>query len=142
MPGPAPSSSPDRQSRPGRDIPWTDIPSTPRTGKAPAVPKWATLTPLARQWWTWAWKLPVAALWGEHEFPMVARRAQLEATWQETRDEKLLTEMRHLEAALLLTAKARKEARVRITDEAPAPKAKPADELARRRRRVLDAQAG
>lgn len=142
MPGPTPSSSPDRQSRPGRDIPWTDISSAPRTAKAPAVPKWATLTPLAKTWWAWAWKLPVAELWGEHEFPMVARRAQLEATWQETRDEKLLTEMRHLEAALLLTAKARKEARVRITDEAPAAKAKPADELAKRRRRVLDAQAG
>lgn len=106
------------------------------------MPEWATLDPLARKWWAWAWKLPIARLWAEHEIPMVVRRAQLEATWQQTADPKVLGEMRFIEAALLMTAKARKEARVRFAEQedavtAPVPIA---DDLAERRARIARAK--
>lgn len=144
MPGPTPSTSPDRQRRPARDIPWTDVEPTPRPGRPPTPPKWAALTDTARAWWAWAWKLPIARLWGDHEVPMVVRRAQLEADWQTTGNDKVLAEMRHLEGSLLLTAKARKEARVRFVngepaDEAPTPTK---DDLADRRAALAAKRAG
>lgn len=140
MPGPLPRPDGQRQARPGRDLPWTDIENTPRPGKAPAVPKWATLTSSARVWWSWAWRLPVARQWGDSEMPMVVRRAQLEALWQETKDEKLLTEIRHLEAALGMTPKARKELRWRLV-EPEAPAAAAPRSRSRANLRVVDEQA-
>lgn len=143
MATPHPRPEGQRQARPGRDIPWTDIEDAPRPGKAPAVPKWASLSSSARAWWAWAWKLPVARMWGDHELPMVVRRAQLEAVWQETRDEKLLTEIRHLEAALGLTAKARKELRWRLVkpEAAGGSRSGSASGRGRGRLRVVDGQA-
>lgn len=141
MPGPTPSTSPNRQARPSRDIPWTDLDPAPRTERAPGVPKWAVLSPLAKQWWSWAWKLPVARLWGDAEVPQVVRRAQLEAEWQQNAPATILAEMRHLEAALLMTAKARKEARVRFAApaaDAPKTKGRPAKDD---RFRVIDGAA-
>lgn len=76
---------------------------------------------------------------------MVVRRAQLEADWQDNGNDKVLAEMRHLEAALLLTAKARKEARVRIVGEEPEPEqnGEPVtDDLAARRAKLAAKRAG
>lgn len=142
MPGPAPSSSPDRQQRPGRDLPWTDIPAGPREGRAPAAPKWAAFGPAAKQWWAWAWKLTVAKAWGEEEHATAARRAELEDKWK-AGDTKVLAEMRHCETALGMTPKARKELRWRIVDgdtvveQNGEPKV--ADELAARRSKATKA---
>lgn len=124
--------------------PWVDLPKSGRPGRPPAVPKWATLTAVAKQWWAWAWKLPEATQWHDAEVASVVRRAELESSWQETGDAKFLAEMRHLENALGMTAKARRDLRWRIVDGETIVEqnGKPADELARRRRRVLDAQAG
>lgn len=140
MATPHPRPDGQRQARPGRDIPWTDIENTPRTDKAPAVPRWATLSASAKVWWAWAWKLPVARQWGDTEVPMVVRRAQLEALWQETKDEKLLTEIRHLEAALGMTPKARKELRWRLVDPAKAT-ASAGKPRSRAKLQVVDGQA-
>lgn len=69
----------------------------------------------------------------------MVRRAELEDAWGSTKDPKYLAEMRHLEAALGLTAKARKEMRWRIVDgdAVVEQNGKAAtDELAERRLRV------
>lgn len=140
MAAPHPRPDGQRQARPGRDIPWTEIENAPRPGRVPVVPKWATLTATAKVWWDWAWKLPVARQWDEVELPMLVRRAQLEALWQETREDKLLAEMRHLEAALGMTPKARKELRWRMVDPAPKVAAAPRPR-SRANLRVVDEQA-
>ena len=118
------------------DIPWTDIEPGPRKGRAPKPPGWAGLGVAGRAWWAWAWKLPVAKVWGEEDHPTAARRAELEDAWQSSRDSRVLAEMRHCETALGMTAKARKDLRWRFVDGAGVverDRPEPLDDLASRR---------
>lgn len=140
MPGPAPS--PGRQPRPGRDLPWIDLPKSGRKGRPPAVPGHVRLRKAGRAWWAMAWKTPEASQWGDADRLTAARRAELEDMWQETGEAKLLTEIRHLDTALGLTAKAKKELRWRIVDDAADTKTSPTPKKRTRPAlRVVDAQA-
>ncbi len=96
--------------------PWVDLPKAGRPGRVPALPKWAGLTGRSKQWWDWAWKLPEATQWHEAEMATVVRRAELQSLWDESGDAKFLAEMRHLENALGMTAKSRRDLRWRIVD--------------------------
>ena len=142
MPGPAPSAN--RQPRPGRDLPWIDLPKAGRKGRPPAVPAHVQIRKAGRAWWNMAWKTPESTQWGESDRLSAARRAELEDMWQETGDPKLLTEIRHLDTALGLTAKAKKELRWRIVDDAATGGQTAPPEKKKRSRgnlRVVDAQA-
>ncbi len=139
MPGPTPSDSPDRQQRPGRDVPWTDLPHAGRQGKAPATPKHVTLREAGKSWWSLAWKTPEATQWGGSEKLLAGRRAELEDLWQDG-NLGLLAEMRHLESMLCMTPKARKEARWRIVGGEQA-KAVPRKRGKRPELRLVDPQA-
>lgn len=123
--------------------PWVDLPKSGRPGRTPAVPKWATLTPVSKQWWSWAWKLPEATQWHDAEMATVVRRAELESSWQETGDAKFLAEMRHLENALGMTAKARRDLRWRIVDgdTVVEENGKPVNRRGRGNLRIVDEQA-
>lgn len=72
---------------------------------------------------------------------MVVRRAQLHERWEVDGDGSVLVEMRHLETALLLTAKARRDARVRWTEDAEAPPVGGRRPSGRGRLKVVDGQA-
>lgn len=139
MPGPAPSTSPDRQRRPSRDLPWVDLPAKGRSGRPPAAPKSVQWTDRAKTWWKEAWATPSASQWTDRgDYWTVVRRAELEDAWAITKDAKLLSEMRHLDAQLGLTAKARKELRWRIVDgdQVVEVNGESTDELAARRKRT------
>lgn len=111
MPGPLPQ--PGRQLRPGRDLPWVDLPVEGRA-EWPDPP--AHLSGHGREWWNRNWASPAATQWGACEFDIAARRAELQDLWRESRNTRVLAEMRHLDTALGLTVKARKELRWRIVD--------------------------
>lgn len=140
MPGPAPRHG--RQERPGRDLPWTDLPVEGRA-EWPDPPE--HLGEHGRDWWVRNWATPTATQWGDEDFDHAVRRAELQGMWRETKDAKLLTEMRHLDAALGLTAKARKELRWRIVADGEVVEENGRELSAAERRqrlRVVDSQAG
>jgi hypothetical protein len=128
---------PGRQARPWRDLPWVDLPAGGR-GEWPDPPDY--LGEHGCEWWGRNWATPAATQWGGEEFCIVVRRAELEDLWREARNAKVLAEMRHLDTALGLTAKARKELRWRIVDEGTEPEQSP--KRGRDRRfRVVDGDA-
>lgn len=150
MPGPLPSDSPNRQRRPATDVPWIEIPAEGRSGPIPKCP--LQLGPMGQAWWDRAWRSPVSVLWHDgHELDMAARRAYLQDAIDPDSGElppaTILSEMRHLEAMLLLTYKARKEARVRIVaadgtaDRPEPPKPRRPGGERRSKLRVVDTQA-
>ncbi len=112
MPGPTPSAN--RQARPGRDLPWVDLPADGRTEPVPDVPAAFELRAPGSDLWADLWATPMATQWGVAETHQVARLCQLTDRLVRQDDTKVLAEMRHLETALGLTAKARKELRWRI----------------------------
>lgn len=125
------------------EIPWTDLPASGRPGRAPALPKWATLDATGKAWWAWAWKLPESTQWHDAQLPQVIRRANLEGLWQSTEDVRLLAEIRQLEAILGMTPKARRELRWRIVDGETVVEenGRPVvDDLAERRARIARAK--
>lgn len=122
------------------DIPWVDLPVEGRAGVVPKVPAGAGWSARAKAWWKDAWATPSASQWVDRgDFWSAVRRAELEDAWGSTKDPKYLTEMRHLDTTLGLTAKARKELRWRIVDGGTIVEQngeKVADELAERRRKA------
>lgn len=104
-----------RRNKP--EIAWTDLPVSGRKGRVPAVPKPVVLGERGRWWWRAAWGTPSAMMWNDQgDVAQVVRRAELEDRWGESHDPKYLPEMRHLETVLCLTAKSRREERLRIVD--------------------------
>jgi len=122
------------------EIAWTDLPSAGRPGPAPKIPAGAGWSARAKLWWKDAWGTPSATQWNDRgDYWSAVRRAELEDAWGSTKDPKYLAEMRHLETALGLTAKARKELRWRIVDGETVVEEngeKRRDELAERRRKA------
>ena len=114
MPGPTPQ--PNRQARPGRDLPWTDLPSSGPVGPTPKPPTGAGLKAEGKRLWADYWSTPSATQWGIAEVHQVKRLCQLADRLTQKDDTRVLGEMRHLETALGLTAKSRKELRWRIVD--------------------------
>ena len=95
----------------GKGVGWTEV---PREGlEEPPGPPDGLEGP-GRAWWEKVWGSPWAAMWGDGEFLLAQRRAQLEDAWGERRDVKLLAEMRHLDVALGLTPAARLSLRWRL----------------------------
>ena len=114
MPGPAPNEHRRRRNAP--TVEWIDLPAEGRTARVPALPDHVTLAKRGRAWWKRAWKHPAATQWHLDDRSVVARRAELEDIWGETKDLRLLAEMRQAETLLGLNAKGRKEMRWRIVD--------------------------
>lgn len=85
MPGPAPSSKPDRKKRPG-DIPWTELPPEGRAGPPPAAPYGFELEHAGATKWIRLWQTPEASQWGAAEKEMVARLCQLHDEWVHLRE--------------------------------------------------------
>ena len=142
MPGPAPRA--DRQTRPSRDLPWVDLPGDGRQGKPPKLPTGNGLQAAGKRMWTSIWSTPAATQWGESEIPQAVRRCQLEEVWLTTKDTKVLPEIRHLEAALGLTPKSRKELRWRIVEAGEVVEEngrKLSADQRRKRMHVVDSQA-
>lgn len=108
--------NPVRRNQPGERLPWVDLPVTGREGPAPKVPTGSGLRTAGKRLWKSIWATPSATQWGEAEMPQAVLLCQLQDEWEQKRDQRLLTEMRHLRTALGLTAKARNELRWRIVD--------------------------
>ena len=96
-------------------LPWTDLPTEPDT-EIPEVPEFSGLQPPGLAKWREWWSSPPATQWGTPEAGQVVRFCQLFDMWTTSKDKSLLTEMRHLETALGMTPKSRKELRWRIVD--------------------------
>lgn len=108
--------NPVRRNNPSERLPWVDLPAAGRPGDAPKLPTGAGLRAAGKRLWKSVWSTPSATQWGEAEVPQAVLLCQLEDLWHQNRDQRLLTEMRHLRTALGLTAKARNELRWRIVD--------------------------
>ena len=140
MPGPVPKPDGQRARRNVSELAWTDLPAVGRSGPVPKPPAGSGWSARGKAWWKDAWGTPSATQWGDRgDYWSAVRRAELEDAWGSTKDPKYLPEMRHLEAALGLTAKARKELRWRIVAEGVVVEQNgeaKRDELADRRRRA------
>jgi hypothetical protein len=64
-----------------------------------------------RQWWDWAWSLPIASQWRNADLAVITRRAELQDQWVATRSERLLSEMRQIEDRLGMSPRARAQLR-------------------------------
>jgi|GEM_PF-1887691 len=137
-----PLPKPRRHRHGAPTIPTTFLPASGRRGPAPRVPAGFALGDAGRRWWRWAWKLPQACGWGDGVLYTVARRAQLEELWAETRLTGWAREMRELDDRLGLTPRGRANLRWEIVDDqfdpGPGPEGEPAsvakgDEITRRR---------
>lgn len=80
MPGPLPSDSPKRKTRPN-DIPWIELPPNGRSGPPPSVPHGFSLEGPGSTKWIRLWQTPEASQWGAAEREMVARLCQLHDEW-------------------------------------------------------------
>lgn len=126
MPGQGQLPHPNRRRTNPPTIPTTVLPATGRRGHSPKVPPFITLGKVGRAYWQWAWHTPQAAAWADGHEATVARRAELEELWTETKGDRLLAEMRQLDDRLGLNPKAM--AQLRWTIEQPEAEAdKPAD---------------
>ncbi len=103
----------ERVRRASPELPWVDLPAEGRA-TWPECP--GHLWEPGEAWWNRNWSTPAATQWGSEEHDLAVRRGELQDLWDRERDTKVLAEMRHLEAALGLTAKARKELRWRIVE--------------------------
>ena len=117
MPGPAPKDPAQRLRRNKDTIDWVDLPADPEL-ESRDIPQFAGLGEAGRDKWSTIWVTPMATQWGDAEEGQAVRYCQLVDIWTTTKETKVLAEMRHLEAALGLTPKARKELRWRIVDGA------------------------
>lgn len=155
MPGPLPSNSPKRKTRP-TDVPWIDLPRSGNPNPIPVVPRGLDLGNHGLYRWYRLWRTPESTQWGDADRDLVMRLCQLEDAWQrsvETHGEvvhppkgksgrsyqrqldlRIAPEMRQLEEKLGLTAKAKKELRWRIVDDSPVEPTKIEDAPSARRR--------
>lgn len=139
MPGPTPQEN--RQARPGRDLPWVDLPAAGNSAPSPELPRGHGLRAHGKRQWEHLWGTPASTQWSDHEQHQALRYCQLQDVWASDRDLKVLPELRHLERELGLTPKARKELRWRIVANGMVIEENGATLPQPRRLRVVDDQA-
>ena len=127
MPGPLPQPTRRRTNAPV--IPTTVLPPEGRKGHAPKVPPFITLGKVGRAYWQYIWHTPQAAAWAPGMEVAVARRAELEDLWSETKDTRYLGELRQLEDRLGLTPRAMAQLRWTIGEPEATEQGQPAEAI-------------